>query len=478
MDAGRLDWRRTYCNPIPLPDYPRGRACRDKTANLGKFRHDPPRDFRETADPSVILHDGRWYLYPSAGMAYVTEDFIHWRHRKIEPYDAGYAPTVVRFRDRFLLTACRAPVFASAGPLGPFASLGRLAGPDGKSVKDFDDPMLFADDDNRLFAYWGLGGAGVFGAELDPSQPMRLLTEPRLLFSYDPAHVWERFGAWNEDASKSYVEGSWMVKHRGRYFLTYAAPGTEFCTYGMGTYVGDSPLGPFRYQARNPILRQTHGLVQGPGHGCLVAGPNDTLWAFYTCTVCYEHFFERRIGVDPAGLDADGNLFVRGASEVPQWAPGLLARPQDGNDAGLLPVTRSKIARASSSAPGRDALYAIDGSMLTFWQPADGDPAPVLTLDCRGIFLVAAVRIVWKDVGLDYDAGAKPGPFRYVVEASRDNQTWSAVVDASGNETDLLIDYRTFDPTPASHVRLRVLGTPPGIRPGVIDVTAFCLGSA
>ncbi len=471
-DQSRL--ARTYCNPIPLPDYPRGRASYEKSGSSGQFRHDPPRDFRETADPTVIYHAGKWYLYPSCGMAYVSEDFVTWRHIRLQPYDAGYAPTVVVHRDRFLLTACDAPLYAADNPLGPFAEVGPMLKPDGTPVEAFNDPMLFADEDGHLYAYWGLGAPGIFGAELDPAEPNHLLTEPRMLFSYDPAHVWERYGAWNEDPSKSYVEGSWMIKHEGRYFLTYAAPGTEWRTYGMGTYVAQTPLGPFRYQPRNPILAAQSGLIRGPGHGCLVKGPNDTLWAFYTCTVCYEHIFERRIGLDPAGIDADGNLFVRGPSEIPQWAPGLKPDPQNGNDAAALPLTLSRSARASSEAPGRPPLYAVDGSMLTFWEPAADDPAPTLTVDLQAPFEVAAVRVIWKDLGLDYDAGAGPGPFQYRVELQppgRDN--WVCALNADKNDVDLLIDYRPFPTRAACRARLVVTGCPESIRPGVIDFTVF-----
>ena len=88
----------------------------------------------------------------------------------------------------------------------------------------------------------------------------------------------------------------------------------------MGTYVSDSPMGPFVYQQRNPILTTRYGLVRGPGHGCIVKGPNDTLWAFYTCCLCYEYGFERRIGMDPAGIDEKGNLFVAGATQFPPFS--------------------------------------------------------------------------------------------------------------------------------------------------------------
>ena len=145
----------TYCNPLPLPDYPRGRCCVDKAkqpTDWGWLQPDRP-DFRETADPTVLFLDGRWYLYPSCGMAYVSDDGVRWRHVPIEPADCGYAPTVVRWRDRFWLTACRAPLYVADGPLGPFREVGPMLDADGQQIADWDDPMLFADDDGELYAY-------------------------------------------------------------------------------------------------------------------------------------------------------------------------------------------------------------------------------------------------------------------------------------------------------------------------------------
>lgn len=464
----------SYCNPLPLPDYPRGRLSANK-ANEWGWMHRDHHDFRETADPSVLYHQGRWYLYPSCGMAYVSEDFVTWTFHPMNLYDVGYAPTIVRFGDSFLLTASQnAPLYRASDPLGPFTEVGPMLDPHGLPLQDWNDPMLFADDDGRLYAYWGIAGPGIFGAELDPTAPNRCLTMPAVLFSFDPGHAWERYGDFNENPERSWIEGPWMFKHCGTYYLTYAGPGTQCKSYGMGAYTAAQPLGPFQYQPRNPILRDTDGLVHGPGHGCIVRGPGDTLWAFYTCLVRNEHAFERRCGMDPAGIDAEGNLFVRGASEIPQWAPGVLAHPEANNDVGLWPVTVNKTARASSEAPGRSAVYAIDNVIRTWWQADAGDPHPWLLVSLEDPYLVSAMRVLWAEPGLDYDMGVLPGPFRYLLEVrGSDDASWQVVLDRSGNQTDLLIEYLTFTETVALQIRLTVLGRPPGMDVGVIELTVF-----
>ena len=243
----------------------------------------------------------------------------------------------------------------------------------------------------------------------------------------------------------------------------------------MGAYVSDRPLGPFVYQSHNPISGRRDGLVRGPGHGCIVVGPRGTLWAFYTCTVRVKHLFERRIGMDPAGIDADGNLFVQSASAVPQFMPGHLPHPEAGNEAGLLPFNHARAVAASSFAPGRTPDYAVDDYMRTWWQPAQGDREPWLVSSWPSTCEAAAVRLLWTEEGLDYDAGRGPGPVRYIVETSADEtgDAWQVAVDACANAEDLLIDYRTFAPRPARRARLRIVGVPPGLTIGVTDFSLF-----
>jgi hypothetical protein len=41
------------------------------------------------------------------------------------------------------------------------------------------------------------------------------------------------------------VEGSWMNKVNGKYYMQFATPGTQYKSYADAVYVGDAPLGPF-----------------------------------------------------------------------------------------------------------------------------------------------------------------------------------------------------------------------------------------
>jgi xylan 1,4-beta-xylosidase len=470
---------RTWCNPLPIPDYPVGRNVRnlrngDKTDGSFLWFVDRVEQYRELADLTAIWHDGRWILYPSVDMAWVSADMgATWQHHPLNVRDVGYAPTVVRQGDRFLLMASSSPIYAASSPLGPFKEIGRPKLPAG--LPETIDPMLFVDDDGRLFFYWGCTETGgIFGIELDRIDPTRTIGEAKKLIPFSPdAHPWERVGEYNQQRNAGWVEGAWMIKRQGRYHLTYSAAGTEHRAYAMGAYVGASPLGPFTPQAHNPIFRTTAGLVTGTAHGSIVQGPGDRWWVFYTVAAGVAHGFERRIGMDVVEFDARGEVTVPGATSTPQWLPGRGPGGQGPADTGWLPLNGGVQTLGSSYAPNLSGRLAVDTDLRTWWQPAAGDAAPTLTSRLYAPATIQAVRIAWRDIGLDSNRGVVPGPFRYRVELATAAGKWQPVLDRTASDEDLLVDYREIEPTVATRARLVVTSWPKGLTPGVAEFTVF-----
>ncbi len=463
----------TYCNPLPLPDYPRGRCSLDKKNSDYGWLHPVRRDFREMADPSVIFHEGCWYLYPSCGMLWRSMDFVNWEFIPIAPSDIGYAPTVTKHGSVFLMTACCNEMWTAPHPEGPWVRLGKIRD-ENENVFHWNDPMLFSDTDGSLYCYHGLGADGIYVVRMRRDDPTRF-DGPRLhCFAFYPGHKWERFGEHNQDATKSFTEGAWINKIGDTYYLQYSAPGTEWKGYAIGCYKSRSPLGPWEYQQRNPILIHRGGLINGCGHGCIVEGPLGTLWCFYTISVRIEHNFERRIGMDPAAIDINGDLFVAGPSETPQWAPGVMHEPaKNANDAGLDIVSANCLATASSSAPGRDPCYACDENIRTWWEAAEAAPQ-WLSLYLGNAYSVTAVRILFGDRNLDYAGGILPGAYRYRVEGSLDGGQWTTLIDRSDNHCDQHIAYHVCaNIQVVSQLRLVVLSAPAGMSISVWEFTAF-----
>jgi beta-xylosidase len=66
------------------------------------------------------------------------------------------------------------------------------------------------------------------------------------------------------------IEGPWVTKQQGRYWLFYA--GNDFCTpnYGIGVAVADHPLGPYE-KRQEPLLKSTEAWW-APGHASVAPG--------------------------------------------------------------------------------------------------------------------------------------------------------------------------------------------------------------
>jgi arabinan endo-1,5-alpha-L-arabinosidase len=75
------------------------------------------------------------------------------------------------------------------------------------------------------------------------------------------------------------IEGPWVTRENGRYWLFYA--GNDFGTpaYGIGVAVADHPLGPYVKQPE-PLLRTTPDWW-APGHASVAQGPDGTPRLFF-----------------------------------------------------------------------------------------------------------------------------------------------------------------------------------------------------
>jgi hypothetical protein len=184
--------------------------------------------------------------------------------------------------------------------------------PPGKLPPGPWDPALFREpDDGRWYLYWNSSNVyPIYGIELDTTRRLAYQGEPKVLFGLRPdLHGWERFGQDHRDTTTPYIEGAWMTKHGGRYYLQYAAPGTEYNVYANGTYVGDAPLGPFHYAPYNPVSYKPGGFMTGAGHGSTFRDNHGNWWNTGTPWLAINWKFERRISMFPAGFDAGGQMF-------------------------------------------------------------------------------------------------------------------------------------------------------------------------
>jgi beta-xylosidase len=269
------------------------------------------------ADPHVLRHEGRYYLYPTTDgkgyEVYVSEDLVRWEVRPkcyTDPRGGAWAPDVFHHAKgdgKFYLyyTVNRAArggggldkvigVAVADGPLGPFQDRGNLVDP-------AIDAHLFRDDDGSLYLYY-VDLAGGFKIQVQP-MATPLAKRGEAVEVVRPTADWER-------RKGAVTEGPWMLKHGGRYYLMYSGSGADGPDYAIGYATAASPLGPFGKHPGNPIARRGQG-VFGPGHHAVVTGPDGRLWMVYHQQNSEKVGWDRFLALDPLWFDEGGVLRAR-----------------------------------------------------------------------------------------------------------------------------------------------------------------------
>lgn len=107
----------------------------------------------------------------------------------------------------------------------------------------------------------------ILAAMRTPILAQRLAEDGRALVG-EPAEVLANDLDWEGHL----IEGPWVTRQAGRYWIFYA--GNDFTTpaYGIGVAVADHPLGPYAKQPE-PLLRSTSSWW-APGHASVAPGPD------------------------------------------------------------------------------------------------------------------------------------------------------------------------------------------------------------
>ena len=294
--------QRLYKNPIMTEDYP--------------------------ADPDVMLVDGTYYLYATTHGhgydAWSSTDLVNWKPRGSvfkAAHGGAWAPDLfhnARGDGKYYLyytdskpgaprrgpEGKRIGVAVSASPLGPFVDKKVLA-------EGAIDAHLFQDDDGRYYLYYVeiVDGFKIFAQRM--SDP--LTKQGERVEVMHPTEKWEM-------ASGHVTEGPFMLNHKGIYYLMYSGSGADTPNYAIGYATSNSPMGPFKKHSGNPIAHRDNG-IYGPGHHCVVDGPDGKMWMVYHQKYDDRVNYRRFLALDPIWFDDKGKLHARVTRDTEEQGP-------------------------------------------------------------------------------------------------------------------------------------------------------------
>jgi xylan 1,4-beta-xylosidase len=467
----------TFCNPLNL--------------SVGSERA------RRAGEPVVVLYKDDYYLFITGGRGYwYSGNMRDWTYVDVPDFPRSCPSVATNGETLYACSMNSREVVASTDPKkGEWTKVGTL------DSDRYGDADMFIDDDGRFYMYWGWSQILPFQVvELDPNNGFKEKGEPVTCFFGDYAsHGFERRR--KEDVIFPYfthrpyfpeespwIEGPWMVKHNGKYYLQYAAIGLEFSSYSHGVYVADNPLGPFEYSEHNPLTFKTTGYFLGAGHGSTFHDKNGQLWTICMIPAFYGGRGGGEIVLFPTAVDAEGVMHSNTAfGDYPQYYPGIKENAVDNNFTGWMLLSHKKYLEVSSMLEGFPAGNAVDENFMTHWCAQTGDPGEFMTIDLGKECDICALQVNFDqhDARIAFGRGPGMGMNRnmsisnpryqsFTLQVSGDNENWSILIDKSNNTVDNRHDYTELqEPVKARYVKLTNVFTPDSGKFAVQELRIF-----
>jgi len=463
----------TFCNPLNLV--------------VGSERA------RRGGEPIVILYKDDYYLFVTGSKGYwISTNMRDWNYVNAPDFPGGVVGVAVKGDTFYACSMNAKDIFTSTDPKkGVWAKAGTF------DSDRYGDADIFFDDNGCLYMYYGWSQLLPFKVvELD-TKTFKEIGKPVICFFGDYAeHGFERRRS--EDVIFPYfdhrpyfpeespwIEGPWMFKHNGKYYLQYAAIGLEFLSYSHGVYTSDSPMGPFVYSEHNPLTFKTTGFAPGAGHGSTFHDKNGQLWTICMIPSYYGGRGGAEISLFPTAVDSKGVLHSNTAfGDYPQYYPGIKENAVDNNFTGWMLLSLKKQVEVSSTLEKSKPANAVDENFMTNWCAATGNAGEYMTVDLGKECDINAMQINFDQQVANAPTARTAGGFgggpaldryqSYKVEISGDNKSWSKLIDKSNNIQDLRHDYIELpEPVKARYVKLTNVFTPSDGKFAVKDLRIF-----
>jgi hypothetical protein len=443
----------TYCNPLDI-DYTY--MVYNSSRNIS---------YRSGADPAVVEFRGEYYMFVTRSFGYWhSTDLLHWNF--IKPlqwfFEGCNAPTAFNYKDSVL--------YFAGDPAG-YGSI--LYTDDPKSGKwtptpsisnNIQDSELFIDDDGKTYLYWGSSNVYPISVK-ELNKDDRMLetgVKKELINLSEEEHGWERFGENNfhPTLKEGYMEGASMTKHNGKYYLQYAAPGTQFNVYGDRVYIGETPLGPFTYMKNNPMSFKPGGFTNGAGHGITVKQTNGQYWHFATMALASNSHWERRLCMFPVGFDDDDLMHSNTHyGDYPRFGPNHPTKAGQHcgwmllSYKGKVTVSSSKMQIKKSTSTDNDyditemplkkneageilSEVLTDENPKSFWVAEANDDKQWVQIEMLNPGNICAFQLNFHDHESGIYTRTEGLRHRFTIEVSADGSNWQTVVDRRNSYKD------------------------------------------
>jgi beta-xylosidase len=274
------------------------------------------------ADPFILLHEGKYYAYGTYSadgiIVFTSDDLKTWKQENLALKRGDvwgnyhyWAPEVYKTGDGFLMYYSAEEHICAArskSPLGPFTQIEKTPMlPEEKAI----DHTLFIDDDGTPWIFFDRfkNGLSIWRAQLE--NDLVTIKKETMKQCVSPEQPWEK-----KDGHVN--EGSAVLKHSEKYFLTYSGNGYTSPFYGIGCAVTNDINGKWVKDERNPLLQKVGGL-SGVGHHAFFRDKEGKLRIVFHAHYSNKQVHPRLMHISSVEIQ-DGKIFISPDFFTPQIA--------------------------------------------------------------------------------------------------------------------------------------------------------------
>jgi len=285
------------------PTYSADNGAPDRTRRFTPAQEEARK--RKTVRPS--------YAYQTFFNAFSSPDLVHWtKHSHVLDVSriswaayAIWAPSVIEAQGRYYMFFSANDIQSdkeeggiglavSDKPGGPFRdAIGKpLIGGFHNGAQPID-PFVFRDTDGQVYLYYG---------GWRHCNVVRLSKDLRRVLPYPDGSTWK------EVTPPGYVEGSFVIKRKGVYYLMWSEGEWTGSDYRVAYATGPSPTGPFT--PRGTILQEDPKIARGAGHHSVVNVPGTDRWyiAYHRRPLADQQGEHRELAIDRMTFNPDGSI--------------------------------------------------------------------------------------------------------------------------------------------------------------------------